>query len=128
MSAAVPGGSARRYWRQFAASVVLGLMFTGVAILHVAVTDPVRAAALLSGVFALAAFATMLGRTSGTSRTFLALFLLVLYVSANVSRGAWADVVGFHGTATAASSLAWAGLGVLALLSGHLWNRRALPV
>jgi hypothetical protein len=128
MSAAVPGGSARRYWRQFAASVVLGLMFTGAAMLHLAVVDPVRAGALLSGVFALAAFATLLGRTSGTSRTFLALFLLALYVSVNVSRGAWADVVGFHGNATAASSLAWAGLGVLALLGGHLWNRRALPV
>jgi hypothetical protein len=47
----------------------------------------------------------MLGRTSGTSRTFLALFLLALYVSVNVSRGAWADIVGFHGDATAVSSL-----------------------
>jgi hypothetical protein len=127
MSAAVPGGSARRYWRQFAASLALGLMFTGVAMLHIAVTDPVRAAALLSGVFALAAFATLLGRTSGTSRTFLALFLLTVYMSVNVSRGAWADVVGFHGNATAASGLGWAGLGVLALLGGHLWNRRVLP-
>lgn len=125
MGAAVPGGSARRYWRQFVATVVLGLMFTGVAALHLAAMDPVRAAALVSGVFALAAFATMLGRTSGTSRAFLALFLLALYVSVNVSRGAWADVVGFHGNATATSSLAWVGLGALALLGGYLWNRRA---
>jgi len=125
MSAAIPGGAARRYWRQFAASLLLGLMFTGVATLHLAAVDPVRAAGLLSGVFALAAFATMLGRTSGTSRTFLALFLLALYVSVNVSRGAWADIIGFHGNATAASSLGWAGLGVLALVGGHLWNRRA---
>lgn len=125
MGAAVPGGSARRYWRQFVATVVLGLMFTGVAALHLAAMDPVRAAALVSGVFALAAFATLLGRTSGTSRTFLALFLLALYVSVNVSRGAWADVVGFHGNATATSSLAWVGLGALALLGGYLWNRRA---
>lgn len=125
MGAAVPGGSARRYWRQFVATLVLGLMFTGVAALHLALVDPVRAAALLSGVFALAAFATLLGRTSGTSRTFLALFLLALYVSVNVSRGAWADIVGFHGNATATSSLAWAGLGALALLGGFLWNRRA---
>jgi hypothetical protein len=92
------------------------------------VADPLRACALLCGVFALAAFASLLGRTSATSRTFLALFLFALYVSVNVSRGAWADIVGFHGNATAASNLAWAGLGVLAVLGGHLWNRRALPV
>jgi hypothetical protein len=125
MGAAVPGGAARRYWRQFLASLVLGLMFTGVAMLHLAVADPLRACALSSGVFALAAFASLSGRTSGTSRTFLALFLFGLYVSVNVSRGAWADIVGFHGNATVASSLAWAGLGVLAVLAGHLWNRRA---
>jgi hypothetical protein len=122
MGAAVPGGSARRYWRQFVASLLLGLMFTGVAALHLAVADPLRACALVCGVFALAAFATLLGRTSGSSRTFLALFLFGLYVSVNVSRGAWADLVGFHGNATIASSLAWAGLGVLAVLGGHLWN------
>jgi hypothetical protein len=127
MGAAVPGGSARRYWRQFLASLVLGLMFTGIAALHLAVADPLRAGALVCGVFALAAFATLLGRTSGTSRVFLALFLFALYVSVNVSRGAWADLVGFHGNATATSSLAWAGLGVLAVLGGHLWNQRALP-
>jgi hypothetical protein len=126
MGAAVPGGAARRYWRQFLASLVLGLMFTGVAVLHLAVADPLRGCALLCGVFALAAFASLLGRTSGTARTFLALFLFALYVSVNVSRGAWADIVGFHGNATVGSSLAWAGLGVLAVLGGHLWNRRAL--
>jgi hypothetical protein len=124
MGAAVPGGSARRYWRQFLASLVLGLLFTGVAVLHLAAADPLRACALLSGVFALAAFASLSGRTSGTSRTFLALFLFGLYVSVNVSRGAWADIVGFHGNATMASSLAWAGLGVLAVLGGAAWKRR----
>jgi hypothetical protein len=124
MGAAVTGGAARRYWRQFVASLVLGLMFTGVAALHLAAADPLRAFALLCGVFALAAFASLLGRTSGTARTFLALFLFALYVSVNVSRGAWADIVGFHGNATAASSLAWAGLGVLAVLGGAAWQRR----
>jgi hypothetical protein len=125
MGAAVPGGAARRYWRQFLASLVLGLMFTGGAVLHLAAADPLRACALLTGVFALAAFASFAGRTSGTSRTFLALFLFGLYVSVNVSRGAWADIVGFHGNATIASSVAWAGVGVLAVVGGYLWNRRA---
>lgn len=125
MGAAVPGGAARRYWRQFLAALLLGLMFTGVAALRLAVTDPVRAGALLSGVFACAACASFAGRTSATSRTFLSLFLFALYVSVNVGRGAWADIVGFHGNATAASILGWTGLGVLAVLGGHVWNRRA---
>jgi hypothetical protein len=95
-------------------------------VLHLAAADPLRACALLTGVFALAAFASFAGRTSGTSRTFLALFLFGLYVSVNVSRGAWADIVGFHGNATLVSSLAWAGLGLLAVLGGHAWNRRTV--
>jgi hypothetical protein len=128
MGAAVPGGSARRYWRQFLASLVLGLMFTGVAALRLATLDPVRACALLSGVFAFAAFASFSGRTSGTSRTFLSLFLFALYVSVNVSRGAWADVVGLHGNATAVSILGWTGFGMLALLGGHGWNRRTAGI
>ena len=127
MAAAVPGGAARRYWRQFAAACVLGLMFTGMIALRLAFADPVRALALVAGVFALAACASFLGRASGTARVFLALFLFALYVSVNVGRGAWADVIGFHGNATAGSVLGWTIVGVLALAGGQLWNRRAVP-
>lgn len=127
MGAAVPGGGARRYWRQFAAACVLGMLFTGVIALRLAAADPIRALALVSGVFALAAWASFLGRASGTARAFLALFLFALYVSVNVNRGAWADVLGLHGNATAASTLGWLVAGVLALAGGHLWNRRAAP-
>ena len=127
MAAAVPGGGTRRYWRQCAAACVLGLMFTGLMALRLAFADPVRALALVSGVFALAACASFLGRASGTARTFLALFLFALYVSVNVGRGAWADIVGFHGNATAGSVLGWTVVGVLALLAGHWSNRRMSP-
>lgn len=123
LGAAVPGGNARRYWRQLAGSFVLGLLFTGVAMLRLAASDPLRASALLAGVFALAALASLLGRTSGTGRTFLVLFLLGLYMGTQVDNVALADVVGFHGTATGASVLAWLGLGLLSAWGGHLWNR-----
>jgi hypothetical protein len=125
MACVVPGGAARRYWRQLAAALVLGLMFTGIAALRLAFGDPLRAAALLAGVFALAALATLLGRTSGTARTFLALFLFGLYVSISAKDVAALDVVGFHGMATPLTVLAWAGGGVLAAVGGHWWNRRA---
>jgi hypothetical protein len=124
LTGAVPGGAARRYWRQLAATIGLGWMFTGLAALRLATADPVRGAALLAGVFALAACASLLGRTSGTGRTFLALFLLALYVTINLDTVALADLVAFHGTATAATATTWAGAGILAAWGGHLWNRR----
>jgi hypothetical protein len=124
LGAAVLGGNARRYWRQLAACLLLGLMFTGVAMLRLAMSDPLRATALLAGVFALSGFASLLGRTSGTGRTFLVLFLLGLYIGVQVNNVPLADVIGFHGVATAASVLAWLGVGITAAWGGHLWNRR----
>jgi hypothetical protein len=125
VTGAVPGGAARRYWRQLAATVVLGWLFTGLAALRLAAVDPVRGAALLAGVFALAAFASLLGRITGTARTFLALFLLGLYLTVNVDTVALADVVAFHGAATATSAATWAAAGFLAAWGGHWWNRAA---
>lgn len=124
MGAAVPGGGARRYWRQLGATFLLGLMFSGVAALRLAGLEPLRALALLSGLFALAAFATMLGRTSGSARTFLVLFLFGLYMGVQIHNVPMADVVGFHGTATLMSVLAWSAMGAAAAWAGHLWNRR----
>jgi hypothetical protein len=124
LAAATPGGGARRYWRQLAACLLLGLMFTGVAVLHLALSDPLRGGAVLAGVFALAGIASLLGRTSGTGRTFLVLFLLGLYIGVQVNNVPLADVIGFHGVATAASVLAWLGVGAAAAWGGHLWNRR----
>ena len=123
LSAAVPGGGARRYWRHLAATWIVGWLFTGLVAWRLATVDPVRGAALLAGVFALAAFASLLGRTSGTARTFLALFLLALYGTINVDTVAWVDMVAFHGAATATSASAWAGAGLLAAWGGHLWHR-----
>jgi hypothetical protein len=124
LGSAVPGGAARRYWRQLAATLLLGLMFTGVAALRLAAADPLRALALLGGLFALAAFATMLGRTSGSARLFLVLFLFGLYMGVQIHNVPMADVVGFHGSATMMSVLAWSTMGAVAAWAGHLWNRR----
>jgi hypothetical protein len=124
LGAAVPGGSARRYWRQLGATCMLGLMFTGVAALRLAGLAPLRALALLSGLFALAAFASMLGRLSGSARTFLVLFLFGLYMGVQIHNVPMADVVGFHGTATLLSVLMWSAMGVAAAWAGQLGNRR----
>jgi hypothetical protein len=125
LGAAVPGGDARRYWRQLLATLVLGLMFSGLAALRLAQTMPLRAAALLTGVAALAALASLLGRASGTARTFLALFLFGLYVSVSADKLAPADIIGFHGAATSGSVLGWACVALAAAWGGHLWRGRA---
>lgn len=125
LGAAVPGGAARRYWRQLGAALLLGMMCCALAALRLAFVEPLRAAALLAGLFALAALATLLGRASGSARTFLALFLFGLYVGVNAHGVAALDVVGFQGAANAASVLGWAAAGLLAAWAGHLWNRRA---
>lgn len=106
--------------RQLAAIAVLGLMFTGVAALRLASVAPVRGAAVVAGVVALSAFAALLGRASGGARLFLVLFLLGLYIGIQVNTVPLADVVGFHGAATAASVLAWLAMGVVAAVGGHV--------
>ncbi|MDQ1829448.1 hypothetical protein [Massilia scottii] len=49
MTGVVSGGVARRYLRQYAATVLLGLMFTGAVALRWSFAQPVRALALVSG-------------------------------------------------------------------------------
>lgn len=124
MTGAVEGGSARRYLRQFAAAVVLGLMFMGVIGIRFALHDPVRGAALVAGILALAALAQLLGRCSRTPRTFMALFLFGLYVAVNVTVVPMVDAVGFNGAANLQSVLAYAGIGLAALVGGYVFNRR----
>jgi hypothetical protein len=123
MTGAVNGGIVRRFMRQYAASVMLGLMFMGPIALRFAATQPVRAMAVVAGVTSLAAFASLLGRTSNTSRTFIALFMFGLYVAVNAVKVPIIDAVGFNGVATTASSLTLLAAGTAALAIGFAWNR-----
>ena len=124
MSGAVRGGIAQRFVRQYGATVVLGLMFCGVAALRWSVASPVRALAVVAGVLSLSAIASMLGRCTRTARTFLALFLFGLYIAVNAVKAPLVDAVGFNGVATTASALTWLMAGAAALVLGYAWNRR----
>ncbi len=121
--AAVPGGAASRYWRQLAAALLLGLMFTGVAGVRVALLHPQLAVALAAGLFALSALASFLGRSSGSARTFMVLLLAWLYVCINVVKLPWVDAIGSNGVATSLSIAAWACAGAAAALAGHMVER-----
>lgn len=124
MTGAVDGGSARRYLRQYAAAVVLGMMFMGVIAIRFALHDLVRGAAVVVGILALGALAQLMGRCSRTPRTFMSLFLFGLYVAVNVTVVPMVDAVGFNGVANVQSVLAYAGIGLAALVGGYAWNRR----
>lgn len=124
LTGAVPGGIAQRYLRQFLTTFVLGLLLMGVIALRWSFSDPVRAAALLSGVASLSALATLFGRCSGTARTFLALFLFGLYVALNETKLAVIDVVGFNGVANLGSVQMQLMIAGTALIAGYMYNRQ----
>ena len=126
MTGSVKGGVTSRYVRQYAATVALGLMFTGVVALRWSLSEPMRALALVAGVFSLSAMATMFGRCSRTARLFMALFLFWVYVILNQPKMPMLDAVGSIGVANGHSIAVWALAGALALAAGYAWNRRAV--
>lgn len=125
MTGALSGGIAQRYLRQFAATALLGLMLMGVIGLRWAMHEPIRALALLTGIFSMSAVACLLGRLSKTPRTFLSLFLFGIYVAVNATKAPMIDVFGFNGVANS-QSIAWqVMLGMATLSIGYAYNRRA---
>jgi hypothetical protein len=125
ITGAVPGGAARRYLRQYAATALLGLMLMGMIALRWSFGQSLRALAVVVGVCALAALASLFGRCARSPRLFLALFLFGMYLAVNVVTVPLIDAFGFNGVATAGSNLAWLALGAAALAGGYGWNRRA---
>jgi hypothetical protein len=124
ISGVVAGGAAGRYLRQYAAAVALGAMFMGVIAVRFAMHDPLRGAAVVVGILALAAIAHLLGRCSRTPRTFLSLFLFALYIGVNARTVPIVDAVGFNGVANLKSVLTYLAIGMAALAGGYAWNRR----
>ncbi|MFZ6656588.1 hypothetical protein [Undibacterium sp. TJN19] len=122
MTGTVSGGIRQRYLRQFAATVILGLLLTAVIAIRWSAHEPLRAVALVSGVFSMSAMAMLLGRMSGSSRTFIALFLFGLYVIVNATGVALLDVFGFNGAANMQSILLQTSIGSTACLAGYIYN------
>lgn len=124
MTAALPGGSAQRYWRHFGAALGLGLLMMGGIALQWLVSAPAQAAALLIGLVSLSAVATCLGAVSKTSRLFMGLFLFGWYVALNVRGVAWVDAVGFNGAADGRSMFFYAVLALAASSLGWVVSQR----
>ena len=124
MTAALPGGSAQRYWRHFGAALGLGLLMMGGIALQWLVSAPAQAAALLVGLVSLSALATCLGAVSKTSRLFMGLFLFGWYVALNVRGVAWVDAVGFNGAADGRSMFFYSVLALAASSLGWVVSQR----
>ncbi|MFZ6746083.1 hypothetical protein ACO0LC_22890 [Undibacterium sp. JH2W] len=125
MTGALSGGISQRYLRQFASTALLGLLLTGIIALRWTAHEPVRALALIIGIFSMSAVACLLGRLSKTPRTFLSLFLFGLYVAVNAVRAPMIDAFGFNGVANS-HSMGWhLVLGIVALTTGYLYNRKS---
>ncbi|KQV92211.1 hypothetical protein [Pelomonas sp. Root1237] len=120
LASAVPGGAWERGWRQVLAALGLGLLLALPALLRI---STVQALACVAGLLFLSAAATLLGRLTQGSRTFLALFLFALYLNLQKTGVAALDLLGVDGAANAASVAGYAlagGLGLVALLA---WPR-----
>jgi hypothetical protein len=101
--ASVPGGATRRFTSQLLSTMLLGGLFVAVPVVRRLPAAPFSALALIAGMLMLSAAASMLGRTSRSSRTFLALFLFAMYVSLQVKGDAYFDIIGATGAANTAS-------------------------
>ncbi|MES3020344.1 MAG: hypothetical protein V4857_02045 [Pseudomonadota bacterium] len=123
LSGAVPGGAGRRYLGQLGATIALGLMIMGPIALRWSLGEPLRAAAVVAGVFALGALASMFGRLSRTSRTFLALFMFACYVVLNGKQQPMLDMVGFSGATNMQALVTQLVVGAAAVLVGYAYNR-----
>ena len=126
MTAALPGGSAQRYWRHWGAAFALGVLMMGGIALRWLATAPLQAAALCIGLLSLSAVATCFGAASKTSRLFMGMFLFGWYVAMNARQVAWVDAVGFNGAADARSLLFYATLALLASSLGWVISQRGV--
>jgi hypothetical protein len=122
LTGAVDGGISRRFLRQWGSVMLLGLVFMGMAAVRWSMDEPMRALAVISGVFGLGSLAALAGLAGRTSRTFIALFMFGLYVATNARALPWLDAVGFNGSANGASVLMTTVIGLLALALGQVIN------
>ena len=123
MTNSITGGAMQRYLRQFFAAFLLGLMLVGVIALRWSFTAPMLTLALLTGLMSMSALATLLGRCSRTPRTFMAIFMLWVYVATQVPQVALVDALGFNGVANSESILMQFEIAMASLLIGVVLNK-----
>lgn len=123
MASAAPGGALERGWRQALAAFGLGLVLVLPGLLRGWAAAPMLALACIAGLCFLSAAATLLGRLTAGSRTFLALFLFALYLDLQKVGIAALDLLGLSGAASAGSVAGYALAGALGFSALRLLPR-----
>jgi hypothetical protein len=127
MTAAIKGGAVRRYFRQLMATMILGFLFAGVIIFRLSFSSPLFALALVVGIISVSALATSFGKISNTSKTFMSLYLFVIYVATQVPHASMLDLYGFNRVATVSDIFVHAIIALSATFLGYLhtmWKSR----
>jgi hypothetical protein len=117
------GGKTQRFLRQLLATNAMGFLFMGVIALRWSIDQPLRAAALVSGIVFLSALSSAFGRLSRTPRTFIALFLFAMYISLNGNLPIM-DMVGVKGLATLGTMGTQMIIAAVAMVVGYFYNRK----
>ncbi len=111
-------------WWKLGSSLMLGLLFCVAPIVRTIYHGPIAVAALLGGIFLLAATATGLGVATANPKTFIVAFLTFWYVVVN-DRGAnpiW-DFAGFYGHASSATIMVYGMVSLLAVGAAQIFYR-----
>jgi len=112
-------------WK-FTSALCVTICFMFIPAVRLFFAAPSAAMSLAIGSLFTASAAVTLGVLSGSQKAFIAVFLMLLYVSLNSSNFPAFDFAGFHARATAGIQLAYAVLAALFLLAGHLRHRASL--
>ncbi|MBR7799065.1 hypothetical protein [Undibacterium fentianense] len=122
MTASTPGGASRQFLRHVASAGCLGLIFVGIIVGRLCFTSPHLALTLLSGIACYSACASLLGKLSLTSKTFLSLYLFGLYIVSQTSKLGLMDTFGFNGVATYLNAQLQFVIGLIVLLVGYVYT------
>jgi hypothetical protein len=126
LSAAAPGGALRRFARQLSVTYLIGMVAVSPAFFRWLAVDPVTSLTLAIGLAMLAACATLLARLTRGGRTFLGLFLLGLYLSAQLKAVRWFDAFGLYAAADGTTRLTYFAAALTMIAAGWLFTQRTL--
>ncbi len=120
LTAVVTGGVIRRFIRQVAFALLLGMVTTLPVLVRWTAHSPTQAAALVTGLLLLSSTSVLLGRLTRSGRTFLGVFLFGLYIAGQVKEVRWFDVAGFNGSADAVTIATYGLVGLLIAAIGFM--------
>ncbi len=114
-------------WWKVGSALLLSLLFCAAPIVRTFSRGPLALAALLAGIFFVAALATALGIVSANSKTFIVVFLTFWYLVLNDhGQNPWFDFAGLYGHQSSATILSYLAIGLAAIAFAQAFYRSRL--